>query len=157
MRHVYLISSKSKDTRTKIGAILVKDNSIISQGYNGIPRNVEDKIERFEKPIKYAFLEHGERNAIYHCARHGISSMDTTMYTNGIPCVDCGRAIIQAGVKEVKVHKQWQDWEGQLYRTKWEDSAKISKIMFNEAGIKLTIFDKELKVKSLLDGRVVEV
>ncbi len=158
MRQAYLVSSKSKDTRTKIGAILIRDKAIISQGYNGMPRGVNDGITtRYERPTKYAFMEHSERNCLYHCARHGISSLDTIMYSNGVPCQDCARGIIQAGIKEVVVHKQWQEWEQQLYWTKWIESAKFSKEMFDEAGIKITVFNGVLGIKSMLDGKIVEV
>src|SRR5438045_6573381 len=98
MRHVYLVASKSKDTRTKIGAVIVRDKRIISEGYNGICQGVYDHIEsRYVKPKKYFFFEHGERNAVYGCARHGIATLGAKIYTQGIPCADCARAVIQAG------------------------------------------------------------
>src|SRR5437868_115563 len=91
-RHVYLASQKSKDERTKIGAVLVRSDSraIISEGFNGICRGVDDyNSKRSEKPIKYFFYEHAERNSIYNCARHGISTLNSICYTQGIPCADC--------------------------------------------------------------------
>ncbi len=158
MRHVYLASSKSKDTRTKIGSILVKDHSVISEGYNGICRGVKDDLsERYERPEKYFWQEHAERNSIYSCARYGISSKDSIMFTNGIPCADCARAAIQAGISGVIVHKQWQDYEEKFYWEKWIESGKRSTQMFDEAGIQVHIFNGKLGIKSMLDGKIVEI
>lgn len=157
-RHVYLASSKSKDTKTKIGAIIIKHRNIISSGFNGIPMGVDDSIpERYERPLKYAVTEHGERNSIYFCARHGISTLGAVLLTNGLPCADCARAIIQSGINEVVVHKQWQEWEQKLYWNKWIESAKHSKEMFDEAGIVITVFDKELGIESMLDGKIITI
>lgn len=158
MRHAYLISSKSKDTRTKIGAVLVRDRRIISEGYNGMPMGVDDLIpSRYERPEKYFFFEHGERNCLYSCARHGISSSATSMYTQGIPCADCARAAIQGGIYEVVVHKQWEDFEHQFYHDKWLESALRSQQMFKEAGIILRGHEGVLGIKTILDGKIIEV
>ena len=70
LRHVYLIGSKSKDKSTQIGAVLVSDGGIISEGYNGICRRVNDTLPaRNIRPDKYNWYEHGERNSIYNAAR----------------------------------------------------------------------------------------
>jgi dCMP deaminase len=158
MRHAYLASSKSKDTRTKIGAVLVRDKRIISEGYNGMPMKVDDFPQsRYERPEKYFWFEHGERNACYCCARHGISTLGAVMYTQGIPCADCGRAVIQCGVTEVIVHKQWQEFERQFYWEKWLESSKRTESMFQEAGVTIRVFDQVLDIQSILDGKAVYV
>jgi len=70
LQGVYWVASKSKDPKTKIGAILVKDRRIISTGYNGIPIGVDDKIDvRNQRPEKYKWFEHAERNSIYSAAK----------------------------------------------------------------------------------------
>jgi dCMP deaminase len=158
MRHVYLIASKSKDTRTKVGAILVKDKRVIAEGYNGICQSVNDSIlERYERPEKYFWFEHAERNSVYDCARRGISSLGAISYTNGIPCVDCARGIIQAGITEVVVHKQWQEFEQIIHREKWQGHNERSIAMFTEAGIKIRVYDKLLGIQGFLDGRIIPV
>src|SRR4051812_7310796 len=87
MRHAYLAATKSKDPRTKIGAVLVKDREIISQGFNGFPRKVNDlDAARWERPRKYDYVAHAEHNSVLNCARKGISSLGATCYTNGLPC-----------------------------------------------------------------------
>lgn len=93
------IKEWSEDRSTKVGAVIVnKRNRIISVGYNGFPTGVIDKDTRHERPNKYDFTEHAERNAIYNAER---SLVDSTLYldTFPCPCVDCARAIIQSGIK----------------------------------------------------------
>lgn len=130
---VQQVKLKSKDQYTQIGALIVgKDNEIISAGYNSFPRGIDDRYpERQERPEKYYWFEHAERNAIYNAARVGVSTKDCTMYlTCGIPCADCTRGIINAGIKHV-VCEQDQGAKGSM----WEEHAKRSLIMFKEAKV----------------------
>ena len=154
---MYLVASKSKDPKTKIGAVLVKNRRIISTGYNGICRGVNDKLpERSERPEKYLWYEHGERNAIYAAARYGIDTMGTTMYTNGIPCADCARAIVQSGVSQVVVHKTYENLSANAQKSKnrdqWKGHNEASVAMFEEVGIELDVFDGFLDVDAYFDG-----
>ena len=84
------ISQKSKDPTTKVGSVIVgPNNEIRSTGYNGIPIGVDDgRLERVERPEKYYWFEHSERNAIYLAARCGNSTEGCTLYTQWIPCMD---------------------------------------------------------------------
>ncbi|MFA5234033.1 MAG: dCMP deaminase family protein [Sulfurimonas sp.] len=155
MRAVYLHASSSKDPRTKIGAVLVKDDNIISTGFNGFPRKVKDYEDRYnDKEIKYSFIVHGEQNAVLTAARLGINTYGSTLYSNGIPCCSCMKAIIQAGCCKVVVHKQWPNL---TYSPKWVEATRISEIMMNEAGIELEWFDKILNINGFLDGKEIAV
>jgi dCMP deaminase len=158
MRHVYLVASKSKDTRTRIGAVIVRDNRVISEGYNGMPIGVNDNVqERYERPEKYFWFEHGERNAVFACARFGIACQGGVMYTQGVPCADCARAVIQAGIKEVVVHKQWQEWEVEFYWERWIESQKRSTTLLSEGGVQVRVLDCPLHLKGHLDGKTIVV
>jgi len=158
MRQVYLISSKSKDNRTKIGAILVRDNRIISSGYNGFCRKLDDSVEsRYERPKKYSFFEHAERNAVYDCARRGVSTEGSTCVTNGIPCADCARGLIQAGIKSLLVHKQHEEMMVAMGLVKWIESAEHSIEMFKELLIPIQFYDKVLGVRTLMDGKIIDL
>lgn len=132
------IKLKSKDRHTKIGAIIVgTDNEIVSTGYNSFPRGIRDDVDlRQERPEKYYFFEHAERNAIYNAARIGVSTKDCTMYlTCGIPCADCARGIINAGIRRIVVEE-----EGEPVSDKWSEHAERSLIMFHEAGVVIDYF-----------------
>ena len=158
MRGVYWASTKSKDRKTKIAALIVKDNRIISTGFNGIPSGVNDDVdERNERPLKYSFYSHGESNAIYNAARNGISVNNSILYTNALPCVECCKSIIQSGIVKVFIHKQYNDLCTLTRRLKWEGHDKITIAMFNESNIEMIEFDKVLNVKGYLDGKVIDV
>jgi len=100
-----VIAQKSKDPSTKVGCVIVgDDNAILSMGFNGFPRGVDEhNPARWKRPEKYNWVEHAERNAIYNAARHGINLSGSRAYLNWEPkpCADCTRALIQAGIKEI--------------------------------------------------------
>lgn len=98
-----LAAMRSKDRSTQVGAVIVDLNrNVRATGYNGFPRRVNDDIDaRHERPIKYRYTEHAERNAIYSAARAGVSTDGCTMYCTHAPCSDCARAVIQAGVLRI--------------------------------------------------------
>lgn len=100
-----LIAQKSKDPSTKVGCVIVgNDNAILSMGFNGFARNVNENISsRWKRPEKYHWVEHAERNAIFNAARNGINLNGARAYLNWEPkpCADCTRALIQVGIKEI--------------------------------------------------------
>lgn len=140
MTLAYVVARQSKDKKTQIGAILVgPDNEVRSTGYNGLPRNCNDAVpERQERPEKYYWFEHAERNAIYNAARIGVSTKGCTLYTMAYPCADCARAIIQAGIVKVVVHKQFQP---KMNLKKWTESYKRSLQMLGEALVDVVLWD----------------
>jgi dCMP deaminase len=160
MHDVYWWARRSKDPRTKIGAVLVRweDKVPVSHAYNGFARGVNDNVElRWERPEKYFWVSHAESNSILNCSTDGRSSKGTIMYTQGIPCADCANDIIQGKIIEVVVHKQWQEYEQKFQWEKWNDSAKRSIEKFNEVGIKIRVFDKPLGLYGVLDGKIIAI
>lgn len=94
-------AQKSKDT-TKVGAVLVGPGGEVRlTAYNGPPRGVEDRPDRFERPAKYLYASHAEANLVAFAAREGIRTSDCTVYVTHMPCASCARTLIQAGVAEV--------------------------------------------------------
>jgi len=150
MSMVYLIAMKSKDVSTHVGAVVVDDNHIVrSMGYNGLPRGINDNISiRQERPEKYFWYEHAERNAIYN---RTLPLDGCTMYTNGAPCSDCVRAIIQSGIKEVVIDKKWDN------DTKWSESCDVGNVMFNEANVRVRFWDGDiLSINKFRSGEVIK-
>lgn len=135
-----LVASWSKDRSRKVGAIIVNDdNRIIATGYNGMPIGVNDDVDsRHERPIKYLYTEHAERNAIYSAALSGISTKGATIVLMWFPCADCARGIIQSGIKEVKCK------EPDMSDPIWGPSFKVSKEMLDEAGVKISYYEEEI-------------
>jgi dCMP deaminase len=147
----------SDDPLTKNGAVLVGvDGRIIGVGANTLPENVEKTPERLERPTKYRFMEHAERNAIYHAAVIGASTLGSTlgstMYCFWITCADCARAIIQAGVKRVVGHKQFCDI---AKSDRWDESIEAGFAMLKEAGVTVDFYDGPIgDVTAYYDGKV---
>jgi len=135
------VKLKSKDVNTKIGAVVVgQDNEIVSTGYNSFPRGINDSfILRQERPEKYYWFEHAERNALYNAARIGVSTKNCKMFlTCGIPCADCARGIINSGITEIYCEDTLSGATGK----KWEDHAERSIMMFNEAKVKIYYYSE---------------
>ena len=107
MEMAELVATWSKDASTKVGAVVVGENKEIrSTGYNGMVRGIDDNIpERSERPVKYDFFEHAERNAVYNACLIGASLKGCVIYVTAMPCPDCARAIIQSGIKMVITKK----------------------------------------------------
>lgn len=125
------VAGWSKDRSRKIGAVIVGLNrEILSVGYNGFPIGVNDDVEeRHQRPAKYAWTEHAERNAIYNAARTGVKLEGATIYLPWYPCIDCARAIIQVGIDEVvAVEPDWND-------TTFGKDFVLVKEMFDEADV----------------------
>lgn len=138
-----LVASKSKDRSTKVGAVIIngENNAVLSMGYNGFPRGVNDDDDaRHERPAKYRFTEHAERNAIYNAARNGIKLEGTTLYLNWepIPCTDCTRAIIQSGITRIIGPTRPFGGKG----AQWTEDLKQAKKMLDEAGVELVYVEE---------------
>jgi dCMP deaminase len=97
----------SKDRSTKVGCVIVGcDNEIRAVGYNGFVRGSDDHDDsKHERPDKYIWTEHAERNAIYHAAMIGVPLRGCRMYLPWYPCVDCARAIVQCGLAELVAYE----------------------------------------------------
>ncbi len=132
------VSTASKDTSRKNGAVIVgPEGEIRSTGYNGLPRGIDDSIsERYERPAKYMWTEHSERNAIFQAARSGISVSGCSLYFYGegglFLCADCARAVIQSGIKEIVIAR----WE--KHDDIWGESNDVARAMLEEAHVKVT-------------------
>ncbi len=97
--------------RRKVGALLVKDKMIISDGYNGTPSGFENICEDQEGYTKWYVL-HAEANAITKVAKSNNSSQGATLYVTTSPCPECSKLIIQAGIKRVVFKELYRNTEG---------------------------------------------
>lgn len=115
----------SKDGSTKVCAILVDptDFTELTQGYNGMPRGVSETDERQERPLKYSFYEHAERNALYNLARRWL--LGSVAVLTYVPALSCVRALISVGATEVVVPAMPQ------HSVQWQ----LSLDMFEETGV----------------------
>ena len=99
MQMARIWAQNSRCKRRQVGALLVKDRMIISDGYNGTPSGFENECE--ENGVTKPYVLHAEANAISKVAKSGNSSEGATLYVTASPCLECSKLIIQAGIKRV--------------------------------------------------------
>lgn len=97
--------------RRQVGALLVKDRMIISDGYNGTPSGFENVCED-ENGVTKPYVLHAEANAITKVAQSGNSSKGATLYVTASPCVECAKLIIQAGISRVVYRDEYRLTDG---------------------------------------------
>jgi dCMP deaminase len=97
--------------RRKVGALIVKNKMIISDGYNGTPSGFENVCED-ESGVTKPYVMHAEANAITKIARSNNSSEGATMYVTASPCIECAKLIIQAGIKRVIYSEKYRLVDG---------------------------------------------
>jgi len=134
------VAARSKDPNTQVGCVIVGPaHEIRSTGYNSFPRGIRDDVpERLARPAKYLWMEHAERNAIYNAARAGTPTEGCTIYVEIMPCMDCARAIVQAGIKEVVISRErMQNYSSEYY----DEHFQLVEQLFREAGVRIRQVD----------------
>ena len=126
MAHIWAQNSYCE--RRKVGALLVKDKMIISDGYNGTPAGFENICED-EHQVTKSYVLHAEANAITKVAKSNNSSEGSTLYVTSSPCLECAKLIIQSGIIRVVY--------GEMYRV--DDGIRL----LERAGIELEYIDCE--------------
>lgn len=128
----YQVSKWSKDPSLGVGAVIVNDlGQVVGTGYNGFPKGVKDLEERLtDRETKLRFIVHAELNAIITA---GHRSFGSTIYTTFPTCSECSKSIIQSGIQRVVSNKL----VGGIRAEMWKESLKVSKIMFEEAGVEV--------------------
>ena len=101
---------RSKCQRRQVGALIVKDKSIISDGYNGQPSGIDEPCET--GGVTNWTVLHAEANAILKCAKEGKSCKGATLYLTLSPCIECSKLILQAGIARVVYQDKYRDVRG---------------------------------------------
>ena len=151
MGMAHLSAMRSKDPNTRVGACIVNPQKrVVGLGYNGFPYGCEDDEFPWEREgdtlnTKYAYVVHGELNAILNCKGKDLTGC--RIYVGLFPCNECAKAIIQSGIKEVV-------YLSDKYAE--TDIVKASKRMLNAAGVKLTQLEPEhFKIELSLDKSLI--
>jgi len=101
MQEATLWSRRSHDIQTQCGCVIVKDKTVISTGYNGFIRDIDDLCLPNTRPQKYPFMIHAKAHAIYNAVRLGRSTLHSTIYITAPPCLGCLQMLYQCGIKSV--------------------------------------------------------
>ncbi len=139
-------SLKSKDPSTQVGAVIIdkKTRKVISSGYNGFPRNLDDNQIPQERPEKYLYVVHAELNAILHALR---DLTDCSLYVTVFPCSECMKAVVQTGIKKVV-------YLNELSGENWEASKNATMKLAELAKIEVTKFDSNNEIIDYLQSQV---
>lgn len=139
MEMAYLAAQRGTCLRRKVGAVLVRDNQILSTGYNGSPKNISHckeagcLREQLNVPSgeKHELCRgvHAEQNAIIQCAINGSSTRNAVLYCTNQPCSICARLIINAEIRIIYIAETYPD--------------KLAEQMLNEAGVEMIQFNRE--------------
>ena len=111
LRMARIWAENSYCERRKVGALIVKDKMIISDGYNGTPAGFENVCED-ENHLTKPYVLHAEANAITKIARSGNNCEGATLYVTDAPCIECSKLIIQSGIKKVFYARQYRQTDG---------------------------------------------
>jgi len=136
------VAGWSKDPSRKIGCVAVNDKGqILSVGYNGFPRGINDDPVRLNnREEKYKFVVHAEKNMIYNATHNGVSLDGSTVYVSGLPvCSECAKGLIQVGVKKVVMD------DATNIRNNWAESWELTRSLFDEARIEYKILEEKNK------------
>lgn len=155
MTLAFFVGMKSKDQHTKVGAVIVnKRNQVVSIGYCGFPRGVNDqKKSRHKRPLKYLWSSHAERNTIYNAHSAGAKVEGCILYTPWYPCPICAQAIINSGIKKV-VHFHSSSYgmgDDCDQRERWAEQAEQSRQMFREAGVQTQLYKGRIYCGSIFE------
>lgn len=128
-----VVAQWSKDPSLKCGAVVVNDkHRVVGLGYNGFPDRIADKPEWLEdRDEKYPMIIHAEVNAILNATA---SVEGCSLFVTSMPCHDCAKFIVQAGIAEVHYHDHQTGPQAE-YLTRWADRVAIAKKVFDRAGV----------------------
>lgn len=140
MNYALTISANANCIKGKVGAILVKNNKIISEGVNSVPNGItpctEETCLRKKLNLKsgenqeLCFVVHAEQNALINALNNKINVKNSTLYVTKQPCIICAKMLINAGIKKIIYLKEYPD--------------KYSEDLLNQVGIEITKFEGDL-------------
>lgn len=152
----YGFAQYSQDISTQNGAVLFSPaGGRIGFGWNRIVPMDCATPERLQRPLKYTWTEHAERDAIFNAVSHGFGALvpGSTLYCPWLACADCGRAIVGCGVRKVVRHRIPQHDE----RPDWLESIKAADEMFRVAGVEVEEYREPLGVEFRFNGSMIRV
>lgn len=147
LKESYAEALKSPDPSTQNGAVLIDNaNRVIVKDHNRFPDGVKYLPERWERPGKYKYIEHAERNVVFAAARLGIPTDGLTMVCGWAACSDCARAIVQSGISRLVTHKQAYDRSPAF----WLDEIKHAYDILKEGNVELVMYDGQVDAEPIL-------
>ncbi|MTH95318.1 deaminase [Roseibium sp. RKSG952] len=143
MQSAMQLAKNSDDRSTQVGCVITDaDDKVIGGGCNSFPLGVDSTLDvRHERPEKYDWIEHAERNAIFDAARKGKALKGSKMHLPWFPCTDCARAVVQSGIVELVCHEP--DFSDERWGEKFVTAHKI----LTEGGVSIRYVDPEIALE----------
>lgn len=150
LRMAYGVAQGSPDPSTQNGALLVGAGwtledygDVLASGCNTFTTGVSATPERLERPLKYSYIEHAERNCIYDAANRGVAVNGLTMICPWAACMECARAIVQAGVRRLVRHKNCADQihAGGPPPERWLESIRLADGILLDGGVEIVDYE----------------
>ena len=143
MEIAYAVSKLSKDQSTQVGAVILgSSNEVRSLGYNGAPRGcaADEDARATTRPEKYFWFSHAELNAITNAARVGTPLAGSSLLVTHPPCMDCARAIVQAGITRVITVRP-----PAAFVERWREHMSRTQRLFDECGVEYLEIEGEVR------------
>lgn len=132
------LALRSRDESRKSGFyVLAPDGTVLARGCNQFVDGVDETTARKQRPAKYAYTEHAERNAIYGASRKGISLEGSTAYLNWYPCAECARALVLTGIKRLVCYEP--DWTEERY------GFQFARVILEEGGVEVDYIGQKVE------------
>ena len=148
----FITSSRSHDSQTKVGCVIVNDNKIIGTGYNGFPRRFPNDLPS-SRPLKYKWVVHAEVNAILNCVNYSLLN-DSTLYVTHVPCIECLKIVYQAGISRIVFPERLTNMGSSSdYLNDWRGIVALAE----SNGLRVDIIKDVSFIKDLLEGCVNEI
>lgn len=140
----------ANDKSTKNGSLLInKIGEIITFGCSGLPPEIKDLPQRHERPLKYSYVKHAERDAIFNAAKQGIATKGLTLYCPWYACAHCAIAIVSAGIESIIGHEEVMLKSPEH----WQKEIDIGIEILKEAGVKTFLYRGKISgVSALING-----
>ena len=148
LRQAYEVAQASPDPSSQNGVVIYSAEHLAApglaprwvSGFNAFLDGVASPEERWERPVKYSYIEHEERRAVYSAARYGVTLEGATMYAAWAACADCARAIVATGIKTVVRHAP----DHSPYHASWGQSIEIGDTIMTEGGVTIITYTDPL-------------
>ena len=143
----YTEATNSPDPSTQTGAVIVgREGFVIGRGHNTFPTGLQVTPEMLERPLKYTYIEHAERNAVYDMAAKGVRTLDATIVCTWFPCAECARAVVQSGITRLVHHMDAYDRSPDA----WKESHKASELILKAGGVQVVDIQGTLGAPAIL-------
>lgn len=151
----YIQAANSPDKSNQVGAVIETVGHAVITAFNNYvwtpPRDANTIISN-ERLHKYRYIEHAEKQVIYKAAMNGLELRDATMFAPWASCIECAKAIVLSGIKQVVYH----GWRDRQTPERWREDIREAKDLMYQSGVKLHCYEGEFDIEVIVNGQKVK-